>query len=464
MQMKQLFAVLSVFVFGASFAGQAYASSFSFSAPYERTYLKSSASAPQAKLAEKYRAGMIPRFVKYVQIDSMSDNAAEWMTPGQEKMAQALYEDIRAFGFPTYLSEDKYIYVNIPSNLKNRKAPVLGLSAHYDTTPDIIGNNVKPQVIKNYDGQPITLKNNHVIDFQSDPYLRNMIGKTIVTSDGTTNLGADDKAGVTIVVTLLQTLAENPKMPHGPIQVVITPNEDVGRSAERLELEYYHPDYAYDFDGGVEGEVVAANFSADRVVVTARGVNGHQSYAAENGYRNSVKPIGDLIATAALSENLPNNSRGEQGYLEPHHIEYNAAENTHSVDFRLRYFDQNEGKRYLQRIQEKADSISKALDVAIEIQVIKQYENVEYGVKPEALGLLKAAMQDAGVTPNIKKDRAGTPSAMILAKHGFGGYTVFTGQNNPHAFTEWLSEEDMFKAYQVALNLVKQVAQMKVSK
>ena len=464
MQMKQLLAVLSVFVFGASFAGQAYASSFSLSAPYERTYLKSSTPAPQAKLAEKYRAGMIPRFVKYVQIDSMSDNAAEWMTPGQEKMAQALYEDIRAFGFPTHFSEDKYIYVNIPSNLQNRKAPVLGISAHYDTTPDIIGNNVKPQVIKNYDGQPITLKNNHVIDFQSDPYLRNMIGKTIVTSDGTTNLGADDKAGVTIVVTLLQTLAENPKMPHGPIQVVITPNVDVGRSAERLELEYYHPDYAYDFDGGVEGEVVAANFSADRVVVTARGVNGHQSYAAENGYRNSAKPIGDLIATAALSENLPNNSRREQGYLEPHHIEYNAAENTHSVDFRLRYFDQNEGKRYLQRIQEKADSISKELDVAIEIQVIKQYENVEYGVKPEALGLLKAAMQEAGVTPNIKKERAGTTSAMIMAKHGFGGYTVFTGQNNPHAFTEWLSEEDMFKAYQVALNLVKQVAQLKVTK
>ena len=118
----------------------------------------------------------------------------------------------------------------------------------------------------------------------------------------------------------------------------------------------------------------------------------------------------------------------------------------------------------MQRIQEKADSISKELDVAIEIQVIKQYENVEYGVKPEALGLLKAAMQEAGVTPNIKKERAGTTSAMIMAKHGFGGYTVFTGQNNPHAFTEWLSEEDMFKAYQVALNLVKQVAQLKVTK
>ena len=416
----------------------------------------------QGNIADKYRAGMLPRFLSYVQIGSMSDNNAEWMTPGQEKMAQALYDEIKAFGFPTYFSKDKYIYVNIPSNLKNRQAPKLGISAHYDTTPDIIGNNVKPQVIKNYDGKAIMLKNGHVINLASDPYLSKMIGKTIVTSDGTTNLGADDKAGVTIVVTLLQTLAENPKMPHGPIDIVLTPNEDVGRSAERLELKYYHPDYAFDFDGGVEGEVVVANFSADRVVATVQGVNGHQSYAAENGYRNSTKAAGDLVSTAVSSEDLPNNSRGEEGYLEPHHIEYDPVKNTHTVDFRLRYFDQAEGQRYLKAIQNKADSLSQALNVAINVEVQKQYENVEYGVKAEALPLLKKAMKDAGVTPDLKKERAGTTSAMIMAKHGFGGYTVFTGQNNPHAFTEWLSEEDMFKAYKVALNLVKETAQMQV--
>ena len=415
-----------------------------------------------SSIMDKYRAGMIPRFTKYVQIDSMSDVNAEWMTPGQEKMAQALYEDIKAFGFPTHFSKDKYIYVNIPSNLNKKDAPVLGYSTHYDTTPDIIGVGIKPQVIKQYDGKPIVLKNGQVIDFESDPYLKNMVGKTIVTSDGTTNLGADDKAGVTILVTLIQTLAENPNIPHGEIQIVFTPNEDVGRSAERLELEYYHPDYAYDFDGGVNGEVVVGNFSADRVVVTAQGINGHQSYAAENGYRNSAKPIADLIANAAKSQNLPNNSTGYEGYMEPHHIEYNAQSNTHMVDFRLRYFDQEEGKRYLDRIQHVADSLEQALDVAIQVEITKQYENVEYGVKPEAYGLLQTAMKDAGVTPQPKKERAGTTSAMIMAKHGFGGYTVFTGQNNPHAFTEWLSEEDMFNAYKVSFYLVQQVAQMAV--
>ncbi len=420
----------------------------------------------QNNLAYKYRAQMLPMFLDYVQIDSMSDNDAEWMTPGQEKMAARLEQDIQKIikgknDFHLHVSADKYIYVNIDSNLKKHTAPVLGISAHYDTTPDIIGKNIHPQVIKRYDGTPIKLKNGHVIHPYDNPHLENLLGASIVTSDGTTNLGADDKAGVTIVMTLLKTLAENSNMPHGPIQIVITPNEDVGRSAERLELAYYHPDYAFDFDGGVNGEVIVGNFSADRILVTAQGVNGHQSYAATNGYKNSVKPVADLVAVANKTQDLPNYSRGEKGYLEPHHISYDASKNTHTIDFRARYFDKQEGERYLADIQHAADSLSKALDVAMTVQVIKQYENVEYGVKPEAKQLITAAMKQAGVVPDFKKERAGTTSAMIMALHGFGGYTVFTGQANPHNFTEWLSEYDMFKAYEVALNLVKEVAQMK---
>lgn len=414
----------------------------------------------QNNLADKYRAGMLPRFLAYVQIDSQSDNDAEWMTPGQEKMAQTLYKDIQAFGFPTHLSKDLYIYVQVPSNLKDRQAPVLGISAHYDTTPDIVGYDIKPQVIKNYDGKPIQLKNGHVIDFNTDPYLAKMVGKTIVTSDGTTMLSGDDKAGVTVVMTLLQTLAENPEMPHGPIQVVITPNEDVGRSAERLETEYYSPDYAFDFDGGCDGEVVVANFSADRILVTAQGVNGHQSYAATNGYRNSTDPIAFVTKKVARPRNLPNHSTGEQGYIEPHHFSYDPQANTHSVDFRYRYFNQKDGQRWHKRLDRAIQRAEKKFGVAIEKEMVKQYENVANGVKPEAKTMIDAAIKGAGVTPDYKQERAGTTSAMIMAKLGFGGYTVFTGQNNPHNFTEWLSEDDMFKSYKVALNLVKEAAQM----
>lgn len=412
-------------------------------------------------VADGYRAGMIPRFVKYVQTDSRSDNDAEWMTPGQEKMARLLFQEIRAFGFPAHLSSDYYIYVNIPSNLPDgRRAPALGISAHYDTTPEIARVGIKAQVIARYDGNPIHLKNNHILNFDTDPYLRRMVGKTIVTSDGTTNLGADDKAGITIVVTLLQTLAENPSIPHGPVQIVLTPNEDVGRSAERLDLNYYHPDFAYDFDGGVDGETIIGNFSAERVIVTSYGVNGHQSYAADNGYLNAVAPLAHIIDRVALNESLPNRSSGFQGYVEPNRITYDAETNSYSVDFRFRYFSKEDGQRYHKRLRQAVLDAKNVYGVRIEVKTETQYENVEYGVKPEALTLLQAAMQDASVTPQLKKERAGTTSAMIMAKHGFGGYTLFTGQNNPHSYTEWLSEEDMFNSYRVALNLVKHAARL----
>lgn len=420
----------------------------------------------QNNLAQKYRAGMIPMFVEYAQIGSMSDDSAEWMTPGQEQMAARLEQDLQAIlknapDFRLHVSADKYIYVNIASNLKNRQAPVLGISAHYDTTPDINGNGIKPQVIQKYDGQPIELKNGHVIDPATDPHLKNVVGQTVVTSDGTTNLGADDKAGVVIVMTLIKTLAQNPKLPHGPIQIVITPNEDVGRSAERLELAYYNPDYAFDFDASVGGEIIVENFSAEKIIVTAQGVNGHQSYAATNGYRNASAPIAYIVDKMALVDNLPNHSTGDEGYIEPHHFSYNAKENTTSVDFRLRYFDKEEGSAWHTRLFTAVAEAMLKYDVQITVDSTLQYDNVANGVKPEAKALIDAAVRKAGIIPDYKKERAGTTSAMIMALQGFGGYTVFTGQVNPHNFTEWLSEYDMFKAYEVALNLVNEVAQRK---
>ena len=299
MQMKKLLAVLSVFIFGASFASQAYAA-----APYERTYIKSSVrqniGRQNTKLAAKYRTAMLNRFLHYTTYDSQSSDAVA-ITPEQIETAKKLYAEIQKFGFQTELTKNYYIYVEIPSNV-SWKTPILGFSCHYDTTPDILGKGIKAQKIEKYDGKPIELKNGHVLSTETDPYLKQMIGKTIVTSDGTTMLSADDKAGVSVLVTLIQTLAENPSKKHGKIQIIITPNEDVGRSADFIEETPYDPDIAFDFDGGVNGEVVVANFSADRVVATVQGVNGHQSYAAENGYRNSAKAAGDLIAKAAPSD------------------------------------------------------------------------------------------------------------------------------------------------------------------
>ncbi len=464
MNMKKLFAVLSVFMFGASFASQAYAAATFPSTPYERTFIKSSArkniGQQNAKLAAKYRAAMLNRFMTYTTYDSQSNDAVA-ITPEQIETAKKLYAEIQKFGFKTELTKNYYIYVEIPSNVA-WKTPTLGFSCHYDTTPDIIGKGIKAQKIEKYDGKPIQLKNGHILSTETDPYLKNMIGKTIVTSDGTTMLSADDKAGVSVLVTFIQTLAENPSKKHGKIQIVITPNEDVGRSADFIEETPYNPDIAFDFDGGVNGEVVVGNFNAEKVIYKVHGVNGHQSMAAENGYRNAWKPACELGAACAQEKWLPNNSTGKQGYVELHHMDMSEGKaNVAELDFRLRDFSQKNIDAWKVYADSVANKISDQFGVKIEREVYKQYGNVAESIHPQARQVVTNALQNAGITPNFKEERAGTTASMLMLKLGNGAYTLFTGQNNPHAFTEWLSEEDMYKAYLVALNLADEIVMMR---
>ncbi len=464
MQVKQLLAVLSVFMFGLSFASQAYAASFPSNFPRETVSFKDSArqriGQQNARLAAQYRAGMLNRFLKYTTYDSQSSDNQD-LTPEQIETAKKLFAEIQKFGFKTTLSEHYYIYVEIPSNLE-WNVPTLGFSCHYDTTPDIIGKGIKAQTIEKYDGKPIELKNGHVMTVETDPYLKQMIGKTIVTSDGTTMLSADDKAGVSVIVTFIQTLAENPSKKHGNIQIVITPNEDVGRSADYIEETPYNPDIAFDFDGGVNGEVVVGNFNAEKVIYRVFGVNGHQSEAATNGYRNAWKPACELGAACAKEEWLPNNSRGQQGYVELHHMDMSDGKvNVAELDFRLRDFHQQNIDNWKNYADSVAKDVSAKYGVKIERAIAKQYGNVAESIHPQARQVVTNAFKNAGVTPNFKEERAGTTASMLMLKLGRGAYTVFTGQNNPHAFTEWLSEEDMFKAYLVALNLADEVVMMR---
>ena len=411
-------------------------------------------------LVAKYRPVLLERFLKYTTYDSQSDNDLD-ITPEQIETAQKLYSEIQTMGFPAKLTQHYYIYVEIPSNVTH-PTPVLGFSSHYDTTPDVAGKNIKANVIKKYDGKPIELKNGHVINFETDPYLKQMIGKTIVTSDGTTMLSGDDKAGVSIMVTLLQTLKENPQIKHGKVQIVITPNEDVGRSADYIEETPYRPDIAFDFDGKVNGDVTVGNFNAEKVIYRVKGVNGHQSHAAENGYRNAWKPACELGSLCAKEEWLPNHSTGNQGYAELHHMNMVDGKMSEAeLDFRLRSFRQADIELWKKYAQEKADSIAQRFDVQIERQVFKQYQNVAENIHPQAYTVAQNALTRAGVTPNFKEERAGTTASMLMLKLGKGAYTIFTGQQNAHNFTEWLSEEDMFKSYWVALNMIDEVATMR---
>ncbi len=417
------------------------------------------------RLANHYRTTMLNRFLQYTTYDSQSSET-EQITPVQIETAKKLHAEILSFGLNAILSEHHYIFVEIPSNVP-WETPTLGFSCHYDVTPDNPATGIKPQLIQKYDGNPIELKNGHVID-PSQPngsYLPTQVGKTIVTSDGTTILGADDKAGVSIIMTTLQTLAQNPDKKHGKLQFVIAPNEDVGRAAEFIEETPYNPGIAFDFDGGVNGEVVVGNFNAEQVIYTVQGKPGHQSHAAENGYRNAWSPACKLGSEICPIELMPNKSTGKQGYAELHHMSYPA--NTPSVaqmDIRLRGFDQNKIENWKVNADEVARQVASAYDVVISREVIRNYGNVGEAVHPQAMDITRSAFAKAGVTPDFKEERAGTTASMFLIKLGKGAFTIFTGQNNPHAFTEWLSEEDMFKSYVVALNLVDEVVMMNRNK
>lgn len=415
-----------------------------------------------------YRQILLNRFLKYTTYDSQSSEK-EQITDVQIETAKKLYAEIQSFGLNVTLTDHHYIYVEIPSNVEGN-VPTLGFSCHYDVTPDNPATGIKARLIEKYDGKPIYLENGQVIDpaQENGSYLPAQIGKTIVTSDGTTILSADDKAGVSILVTMLQTLAQNPNKKHGKIQVVFAPNEDVGRAAEFIEETPYNPDIAFDFDGGVNGEVVVGNFNAEQVLITVKGHPGHQSHAATNGYLNAWFPACVLgaelcpVEHAKLPLPLPNKSTGKQGYAELHHIDYPT--NTPSVavlDFRLRGFVQAELDAWKQNMVNTIPAIEEKYGVKISVEVRRSYGNVGEAVHPKAMDITRRAFAKAGVTPDFKEERAGTTASMFLIKLGKGAFTIFTGQNNPHAFTEWLSEEDMFKAYQVSLNLIDEVSQTK---
>lgn len=418
-----------------------------------------------------YRQILLDRFLKYTTYDSQSSET-EQITDVQIETAKKLYTELQSFGLNATLSPHHYIYVEIPSNVP-WQTPTLGFSCHYDVTPDNPATGIKARLIEKYDGKTIYLENGRKID-PAQPegaYLHSQIGKTIVTSDGTTILSGDDKAGVSILMTLLQTLAQNPQKQHGKIQVIFAPNEDVGRAAEFIEETPYNPDIAFDFDGGVNGEVVVGNFNAEQVIVTVTGRAGHQSHAAENGYINAWFPACVLGANLCplTADNsplpLPNQSIGKQGYVELHHIDY--PDHTPSVavlDFRLRGFNQAELDQWKQNLAQTIPDIEAKYGVQISTEIRRNYGNVGEAVHPQAMDITRRAFAAAGITPDFKEERAGTTASMFLLKLGKGAFTIFTGQNNPHAFTEWLSEDDMYKSYRVSLNLVEEVARTKSDK
>lgn len=408
---------------------------------------------------------ILTRFLKYVRINSQSqeaDVAGEFpMTDGQIEMAEYLEKEAKTLGADVYRSENAYVYVTIPSNIKE-KVPTLGISCHLDFTPEAPGGDIIPIVKHDYQGGDILLGNGQYlrVDSPEGADLKNLIGKTIIHTDGTTLLGGDDKNGCAIAMSVVESiLRAGNKVKHGKIQVVFCPNEDVGLSAERIDTTRFNPGILFDLDGEGGSEVLSENFTARSLVLKFVGRYAHPGSAKQQKLGDALAAASSFVAAVPLKYR-PENTEGRDGYIHPWKMSVNG--NDYTVHSRIRYFDKEEGAELKHILADNIEKIKQSFpNVAVEtVQDILQYENVAYNMHPESRNIIEQAAKKAGVQINWVKVRGGTTASMFTAKGLRGGMCLFTGQHAIHSVHEYSVLEEMYNSYLMMLHVVDLVTRL----
>jgi tripeptide aminopeptidase len=400
------------------------------------------------------------RFMRYVQIDTQSDPDSTYFpsTDKQLNLAKLLVEELKGMGI-MHVELDAYGYVmaTIPSNKEEQK-PVLCFCAHMDTAPDCSGTDVKPILHKNYNGQPLVLPDDHsqVISIEAYPYLKNFIGKDIITASGNTLLGADDKAGVAIIMSFAQYLMHHPEILHGNIKILFTPDEEVGRGTDFLDLKKLGADFAYTLDGGELGCFEMETFSADYLTMDIQGVIAHPG-AAKGVMQNAIKIAGEIIAALPKQEWSPEHTEQRQGFVHPNHISGGAEKAR--LEFLIRDHDTQQLKEHISKLKSIADHVlfqnpdfSKS---HITYTIKEQYRNMRevIDLHPILVENALAAYKKAGVAPIVEPIRGGTDGSR-LSFLGLPAPNIFTGMQAIHSKHEWIGVSDMQKSVEVLVNLV----------
>ena len=400
------------------------------------------------------------RFMRYVQIDTQSDpdSTSFPSTDKQINLAKLLVEELKEMGI-LQVSLDAYGYVmaTIPSNTAAQK-PVLCFCAHMDTAPDCSGTDVKPILHKNYNGKPLVLPDDHsqIISTDAYPYLKNFIGKDIITASGNTLLGADDKAGVAIIMSFAQYLINHPEILHGTIKLLFTPDEEVGRGTDFLDLKKLGADYAYTLDGGELGCFEMETFSADYLTMDIHGVIAHPG-AAKGVMQNAIKIAGEIIAALPKQELCPEHTEQREGFVHPNHISGGAEKAR--LEFLIRDHDTHKLKEHVNKLKLIAEHVllqnpdfSKA---HITYTIKEQYRNMRevIDLHPILVENALAAYKKAGVLPIVEPIRGGTDGSR-LSFLGLPAPNIFTGMQAIHSKHEWIGVSDMQKSVEVLVNLV----------
>ncbi|RMZ60872.1 peptidase T [Chryseobacterium nematophagum] len=405
-----------------------------------------------------WKEKLLNRFLNYVKIYSTSDAESEATpsTPQQWDIAKYITEELKTIGLEDVSIDDNgYIMGYVPSNLENDNNPTIGFISHYDTSPDFNGENVKPQVWENYDGNDLLL--NQTTGFTLSPSkfesLKKYIGQTLITTDGNTLLGADDKAGCAEIVTAAEYLIAHPEIKHGRIAIGFTPDEEIGRGAHKFDVAKFGAEWAYTMDGGEVGELEYENFNAAGAVVKIHGLSVHPGYAYG-------KMVNATLLAAEFAQSLPANetpstTKGFDGFY--HLMDLTSDVSEAKLQYIIRDHDAEKFEGRKQFMEQKvAEFAQKHGKETIDLEIKEQYRNMkqQFEGKMHIVNLAAKAMKVAGIEPKIKAIRGGTDGAQ-LSYMGLPCPNIFAGGINFHGPYEYVALESMEKAMEVIINIVK---------
>tara|TARA_R110001632_G_scaffold28927_3_gene77082 strand:- start:47490 stop:48731 length:1242 start_codon:yes stop_codon:yes gene_type:complete len=403
---------------------------------------------------------IIKRFISYVTIDTESDpeNPAFPSTEKQWDLAHILVKELTEIGMSEItLDENCYVMATLPSNI-DYQVPTIGFVSHIDTTPDFTGANIKPQIHHNYDGKDILLNKEENIVL-SPSYFDDLLqykGQTIITTDGTTLLGADDKAGITEIMTAMEYLINHPEIKHGNIRICFTPDEEVGKGAHKFDVEKFGAEWAYTMDGSQIGELEYENFNAAGAKITISGKIVHPGYA-KGKMINSMTIASDFINRLPKKE-VPESTEGYEGFFHLHQLEGRVEQTV------LQYIIRDHDKELFEGRKEQMLAIVKHMNAElgadlIHIEIKDQYYNMKEKVVPvmHIVDIAEEVMNDLGITPLIKPIRGGTDGSQ-LSYMGLPCPNIFAGGHNFHGRYEYVPVESMMKATEVIVGIAEKVA------
>lgn len=403
------------------------------------------------------RERLLARFLRYVQVDTTAVEGASCYpsSPGQLTLGAMLVEELRAMGIEDVShSEHGIVMATVPSRAAD-EAPVVAFNSHVDTSPETTGANVKPQVIHGYPGGDLVLPGDtsKIIRVSENPELDNLHGSTLITTDGTTLLGGDDKAGLAVIMELAECLIENESVTHGPVRLLFTCDEEIGHGIDHVQIEELAAVVCYTLDGGGAGDIDYETFSADLAIVTVRGVNIHPSIA-------KGKMVNAIRAASAFVDKLPRDTRSpettdeRQGFVHPYQITGGVAEVT--IRIILRDFETAALETYAQQLRDAAAAVEAAFPgAAISVDTRRQYRNMRDGLihEPRAVKYAQLAHERLGREATLTIIRGGTDGSQ-LTERGLPTPNLSTGQHNPHSPLEWACLDEMVQAAEVLVELV----------